>query len=337
MKQSKMLYSISGYDRPTNQAGALIEHFTATPSDTSVYASDVQLDTEQVIINQVEDVPTIIPETKVLNGIDIPGFDLPRMPIKNIANHQACYQICQKDPQCQFMTYNQNNKDCWLKIGNKVKQVTTQGDGFYYDQTDIPRFDMPQMPIKNISSSEQCHNLCRAKPNCHWINYNQDNHDCWLKQGGNFSHLSTQFKPRNYVPEPAPVPPPPPVPAPSQASIWGVNAQNNIWYREGITPASPTGTSWKQVDGALISLSIGPKGQVWGCNSKDNIFFRHGPSGTWKQIEGGLIDISVGSNNEVWGVARNGTIWFRSGITPNNLMGTHWIGVDGQLTRISSK
>jgi hypothetical protein len=349
MKRSNIPYTVSGYEKPyiwslqaevprdmSNRRS--VEHFTPTSDEQTLQANDIHLNTDQVIITQVDDtpesnVPQIIPETRVLQGYDINGFDMPRMPITKVADHDACYKLCLKDPQCHLLAYNKNNGDCWLKSGRKVKQVTTQGEGFYYGDTDLPYFDMPNMPLKNIAGSDECLDQCKKTENCHWVNYNQSNRDCWLKQAHKLDYVSTQFKPAKYAPPVAAV-----ETAKSQVAtpVWGVNKSDGIFYREGITPETPSGKSWKQVDGALTAISIGPKGQVWGCNRQTNIFFRDGPNGVWQRIEGGLVDISVGSNNEVWGVAYDGTIWYRAGITPENLKGTSWLNVDGQLTRIST-
>jgi len=356
MKRSNIPYAVNGYEKPYFWANLAeippdmsnkktIEFFTTTETtnnasdDMLIHASDVHMNTDQVIINQIEDapenaVPTIIPETKMMDGIDINGFDMPRMPVQNVQDHAACYALCQKDPQCQLLTYNKNNKACWLKSGSKIKQLVTQGDGFYYDETDLPRFDMPNMPVKGVATADDCHNHCKSTPNCHWVNYNKDTRDCWLKQGVNRTYTSTQFKPQKYTP---PKPTTAPGVTPIDAPVWGVNDKDNIWYRQGISADKPMGSGWKQIDGALTSISIGPLGQVWGCNRGDQIWFRDGPNGQWQLVDGALVDISVGSNNEVWGVARNGTIWFRGGITPTNLKGTQWTAIDGQLKRIVAR
>jgi len=215
MKRSKIPYTVDGYEKPyfwSNFAKVpsdmsqqySFESFVSASDDMIIHANDVHLNTDQVIINQIDDVPanaipTMIPETKMIDGVDIPGFDMLRMPVKNVVNHEACYKLCQKDPQCQFLTYNKNNQDCWLKQGNKSQQISTHGDGFYYDNTNLPRYDMPNMPIKNVASSDDCYNLCKSKPNCHWVNYDSNRRNCWLKQGVNRTYTSTQFKPQTHV------------------------------------------------------------------------------------------------------------------------------------------
>ena len=53
--------------------------------------------------------------------------------------------------------------------------------------------------------------------------------------------------------------------------VWGVNAADQIYYREGISASNPAGTGWVQVAGGLKQIDSF-KGTVWGVNSKDMIY-----------------------------------------------------------------
>ena len=53
--------------------------------------------------------------------------------------------------------------------------------------------------------------------------------------------------------------------------VFGVNSNDDIFYRAGITKSTPTGTNWVKVAGKLSQIdSEGNK--VWGVNSASNAF-----------------------------------------------------------------
>ena len=53
--------------------------------------------------------------------------------------------------------------------------------------------------------------------------------------------------------------------------VVGVNSDDDIFYREGITSDNPTGTKWHKVEGKLMNIDI-EEGEVVGTNSANNIF-----------------------------------------------------------------
>ncbi|XP_053307907.1 fish-egg lectin-like [Spea bombifrons] len=74
---------------------------------------------------------------------------------------------------------------------------------------------------------------------------------------------------------------------------WGVNSNNQIYYRYGVSPSACRGSHWKQVDGSLIMVEVGTDGSVYGVNSAGNVYKREGisaatPTGTsWTQLDFG--------------------------------------------------
>ncbi|XP_075046063.1 uncharacterized protein LOC142106910 [Mixophyes fleayi] len=68
---------------------------------------------------------------------------------------------------------------------------------------------------------------------------------------------------------------------------WGVNKDNKIFYRYGVTPTACQGSRWQQ-------------------------------------IPGGLVMVEVGADGSVYGVAE-GSVYKRDGICANNPIGTSWI------------
>ena len=53
--------------------------------------------------------------------------------------------------------------------------------------------------------------------------------------------------------------------------VVGVNSDDDIYEREGITSDNPTGTGWHKVPGKLMNIDI-EEGEVVGTNSANNIF-----------------------------------------------------------------
>ncbi|XP_053135851.1 uncharacterized protein LOC128338019 [Hemicordylus capensis] len=71
---------------------------------------------------------------------------------------------------------------------------------------------------------------------------------------------------------------------------WGVNSNDNIYFRHGVTPDSCSGSRWQQVPGGLSMIEVSTDGAVYGVNSAGNVYRRDGvtvsnPIGTtWTQI-----------------------------------------------------
>ena len=59
--------------------------------------------------------------------------------------------------------------------------------------------------------------------------------------------------------------------------VYGVNSNDDIYCRTGITDSNPKGTGWKHIGGKLKYVSCGGLG-CWGVNSGNQIFFRYGVS-----------------------------------------------------------
>ncbi|XP_069804477.1 fish-egg lectin-like isoform X2 [Dendropsophus ebraccatus] len=59
---------------------------------------------------------------------------------------------------------------------------------------------------------------------------------------------------------------------------WGVNSNNDIWYRHDVEPKSCGGSRWQQIDGKLIMVEVSTDGSVYGVNSNGDAFERVGIS-----------------------------------------------------------
>jgi hypothetical protein len=100
-------------------------------------------------------------------------------------------------------------------------------------------------------------------------------------------------------------------------TVWGVNANDEIFRRDG--------SSWTRIAGALKQISVGDAGDIWGVNRNDEIFRRTG--NTWTRVAGALKHVSVAADSTVWGVNANDEIFRRDG--------SSWTRIAGALKQIS--
>jgi len=122
--------------------------------------------------------------------------------------------------------------------------------------------------------------------------------------------------------------------------VWGLDPNDQIYYRVGVANTFPTGFSWVLIPGSLSNIAVSPAGNVWGVNAQGLIYNRVGVSpsnfrGTgWVQVDGNLKQISA-SDSGVWGVTVDGAIYFRNGVSSANPRGSSWTLVSGALVQIS--
>jgi len=103
----------------------------------------------------------------------------------------------------------------------------------------------------------------------------------------------------------------------ADGAVWGVNANDNIYRRDG--------GGWTPIPGSLKQISVGNASNVWGVNANDNIYRWDG--GGWTPIPGSLKHVSVASSGAVWGVNANDNIYRRDG--------GGWTPIPGSLKQIS--
>ncbi|MFO8008731.1 MAG: tectonin domain-containing protein [Candidatus Brocadiia bacterium] len=122
--------------------------------------------------------------------------------------------------------------------------------------------------------------------------------------------------------------------------VWGLNAADGIFAREGIALEVAAGTGWDRVAGKLEQVSVG-EGAAWGINAAGGIFVREGvamsnPAGTaWMRAPGKLVQVSVGEASLMWGLNSNDGIFVRTGISESEPTGTGWDRVPGKLASVS--
>lgn len=121
----------------------------------------------------------------------------------------------------------------------------------------------------------------------------------------------------------------------------------NLWYRQGITPSYPQGSSWEHVSNNVLRVSVGPLDQVWvpGGRRADvrSGVGAWGGSGCplWSPAAIPRVPPS-GSVFQVWVIAdkvqgsrslSRGTVCHRTGVQPLEPKGQGWdygIGVSRQ-------
>jgi Tectonin domain len=107
------------------------------------------------------------------------------------------------------------------------------------------------------------------------------------------------------------------VSASADGTVWGCNASNQIYRRDG--------AAWTRISGALKQISVGRSGVVWGVNASDKIYRWNGTG--WTQVAGSLRHVSVASDGTVWGVNADHKIF--------RWNGSSWTQVAGALKQIS--
>ncbi|MCB9493636.1 MAG: hypothetical protein H6679_05170 [Epsilonproteobacteria bacterium] len=135
---------------------------------------------------------------------------------------------------------------------------------------------------------------------------------------------------------PPSAPAPTPTPGAVYGNVWGIAADNKVYFREGINDANPTGTSWSEITGLAASdISVGPDGAVWALGNTPvgggyKIYFREGITGTnpkgtsWSEVGGAVVVIATGLGGQAWGVNDGDNLFFRQGITQSQPKGTAW-------------
>ena len=124
-------------------------------------------------------------------------------------------------------------------------------------------------------------------------------------------------------------------------AAWGVNSNNDIFIRTGVTSSNLQGTDWKNIEGKLKQIAVNAQGTVLGVNSGDDIFIRIGvtlsnPQGTgWQQMAGKLKNIAVNNQGTVWGVNSGDDIFIKTGVTSSNPQGSGWEQIGGKLKNIT--
>ncbi|XP_016403327.1 tectonin beta-propeller repeat-containing protein 1-like [Sinocyclocheilus rhinocerous] len=47
-----------------------------------------------------------------------------------------------------------------------------------------------------------------------------------------------------------------------RTSVYAVDENSNLWYREGLTPSYPQGSAWELISSNVCKVSVGPLDQV---------------------------------------------------------------------------
>ncbi len=102
----------------------------------------------------------------------------------------------------------------------------------------------------------------------------------------------------------------------ADGTVWGVNADDKIYRRDG--------NAWTQISGRLKQIDVGNAGAIWGVNADDKIYRWNGSS--WTQVSGALKHVSVAADGTVWGVNVDDKIYRRDG--------NAWTQISGRLKQI---
>lgn len=116
---------------------------------------------------------------------------------------------------------------------------------------------------------------------------------------------------------------------------WAVSTAGDALFRKGISPSTPSGSSWEHIslDHPLLSISCSDDNKIWAVDKKGAIFFRtevsfENPMGSsWKRIDSPSSThfklISAGEKG-VWALDILSRLSVRIGVTESCHEGTHW-------------
>jgi hypothetical protein len=119
------------------------------------------------------------------------------MPIRNVNTYRDCQYNCSQNNDCRFWNYNSENKECWLKGGKGVSDVSQRILGLknaprdqWLINTDIPGYD-----ISMDESEDACQQACRNHGNCDLWVYDSKLKKCFLKDAPRRDKFITGLKP----------------------------------------------------------------------------------------------------------------------------------------------
>lgn len=128
--------------------------------------------------------------------------------------------------------------------------------------------------------------------------------------------------------------------------LWAVSQQGQVFFREGIHPRVPEGSSWEEVEvpKEVAQLSAGPGDLLWAVLWDGNLLVRTGlsldsPIGTaWTEVESPgkeveVLHVSVGVS-VVWVLTKDYKVWFRRGVNSHNPCGSGWISIGGEMMMV---
>jgi hypothetical protein len=132
---------------------------------------------------------------------DIKGFDMDDgyFEQQTLSN---CQKLCD-DNKCQWLTYDNDSFECWLKQGVDNNDVTTGlriqsaidlgcPTYTYLNKTDISGSDTFASPY-SVPTLDECQNLCDTN-DCDWFTFNESEAKCWLKKADNNNNKYTSFR-----------------------------------------------------------------------------------------------------------------------------------------------
>lgn len=189
---SQLGYSQSAIIYATSAAPESIQWLSET--DASKYGIEVEFigaQSESKADTEFKTPISIIP-LKQRQGMDLMGYDLPNMPIKDISLSQ-CDSKCQANPLCKAFTYNLMHPGCFLKLDVKVglrnavavsgfrTEIETQitlSNIEVQSRTDFPGNDYRH---EDNSSLADCVDYCDKEETCKAFTFSSLKKQCWLK------------------------------------------------------------------------------------------------------------------------------------------------------------
>lgn len=132
--------------------------------------------------------------------------------------------------------------------------------------------------------------------------------------------------------------------------VWAIRSDRRIFYRNGVSSSTPSGSSFTQVSGSLDAISVGEVGNqpmVWGINSSQgSVWWRRGLENSnmgvgwsgkfFSPTSSKFVSVSAGPSGQVVAVTETNEVFERTCVTTSNPGGTDWNKLPFSLKQVAA-
>lgn len=132
---------------------------------------------------------------------DISSYDLDSIPMTSAITLDTCIDKCNKNEQCDWVTWGLTTPACILKSFSKKDSEPGASTWFklsdskcnYYG-TNVPSAGTQiGSPIKNVANMETCWELCKNNASCDVAHYESNDQDCLLLEANKGNDFISYF------------------------------------------------------------------------------------------------------------------------------------------------
>jgi hypothetical protein len=138
-------------------------------------------------------------------------------------------------------------------------------------------------------------------------------------------------------------------------NVWGVNDENKVYFRDGVTPATRSGTAWIEHSNNMqfTNVAVCTDGHVWAVSNDNKVYYRtrivdeNQQGADWAEAADNLALNGNGNGfatqvtcagGDVMILGTDSRIFMRTGVTNDEPEGHGWAyvpGLDGQWEQIT--